>query len=117
MLYLKRGNNMNKLGKAVLGLALAGGLAFPMASASAQAICSHNDILQNSNLTEVQRQVLLKEEDACLASQKAEAAGLINKSSLTPRQKAKYLSLVEFGSSKEVLALVDYFFDTFTYGS
>ncbi|CYU90784.1 hypothetical protein HO663_04685 [Streptococcus suis] len=108
---------MNKLGKAILGLALAGGLAFPMASASAQAICSRDDVLHHQNLTDIQRKVLLDEKDVCLASQKAEAASLINKSDLSPRQKAKYLSLVEFGSSKEVLALVDYFFDTFTYNS
>ncbi|MFM0773697.1 hypothetical protein P7J55_09890 [Streptococcus suis] len=100
---------MNKLGKAVLGLALAGGLAFPMASASAQAICLYDDVLLHQNLTEVQRKVLLDEKDVCLASQKAEAASLINKSDLSPRQKAKYLSLVEFGSSTEVLALINHF--------
>ncbi len=57
---------MNKLGKAVLGLALAGGLAFPMASASAQAICSYDDVLLHQNLTEVQRKVLLDEKTSVL---------------------------------------------------
>ncbi len=61
---------MSKLGKAVLGLALAGGLAFPMASASAQAICSYDDVLLHQNLTEVQRKVLLDEKTSVLLRKK-----------------------------------------------
>ncbi len=49
----------------------------------------------------------MKRRLSCFA--KAEAASLINKSDLSPRQKAKYLSLVEFGSSTEVLALINHF--------